>query len=352
MRVIYSYNAEASDERIDAMLEELPACETSFKVLDAYDYSSISTIDVRRGIYDMSISDNGSLIALVENQPAYDSRPETFVKIYAVGMKKIENQEEVRHGDASCIGVGVGNDANNSTERTAAHADADVYDDDDNNEVINIDIDDDDGDGGGGGGGGGGDAGGGRGDVRVLGLAPARNQNDDDDNADAVNNRRAGDHIRRFGRIREINIDIDASRRHMGGSGGGDGGEEIIVSFRSSALPAAASGNGGVGVMIGRGSNGHAAPRPSAAGGPRSARLAPAAAAAAGRGGAGNALRTNRYIRAVTGRAIGGGAGGGGGGLAVNGNAGRADLGAGIDAAAQDLIDAIMNNWLSLLSGR
>ncbi|XP_054737042.1 protein mahjong isoform X2 [Anastrepha obliqua] len=94
MRVIYSYNAEASDERIDAMLEELPACETSFKVLDAYDYSSISTIDVRRGIYDMSISDNGSLIALVENQPAYDSRPETFVKIYAVGMKKIENQEE------------------------------------------------------------------------------------------------------------------------------------------------------------------------------------------------------------------------------------------------------------------
>ncbi|XP_011187947.1 protein mahjong isoform X2 [Zeugodacus cucurbitae] len=94
MRVIYSYNAEASDERIDAMLEELPACETSFKVLDAYDYSSISTIDVRRGIYDMSISDNGSLIALVENQPSYDSRPETFVKIYAVGMKKIENQEE------------------------------------------------------------------------------------------------------------------------------------------------------------------------------------------------------------------------------------------------------------------
>ncbi|XP_067627313.1 protein mahjong isoform X2 [Eurosta solidaginis] len=93
MRVIYSYNADASDERIDA-LEELPACETSFKVLDAYDYSSISTIDVRRGIYDMSINDNGSLIALVENQPAFDSRPETFVKIYAVGMKKVENQEE------------------------------------------------------------------------------------------------------------------------------------------------------------------------------------------------------------------------------------------------------------------
>uniref|UniRef100_A0A0K8V4J0 DDB1-and CUL4-associated factor-like 1 n=1 Tax=Bactrocera latifrons TaxID=174628 RepID=A0A0K8V4J0_BACLA len=152
MRVIYSYNAEASDERIDAMLEELPACETSFKVLDAYDYSSISTIDVRRGIYDMSISDNGSLIALVENQPAFDSRPETFVKIYAVGMKKVENQDEVRHGDASGMGVGVGNDASNSAERAAAHADADDYDDDDNNAIINIDVDDDD-DGGGGGGG-------------------------------------------------------------------------------------------------------------------------------------------------------------------------------------------------------
>ncbi|CAD7012783.1 protein mahjong [Ceratitis capitata] len=94
MRVIYSYNAEAPDERADNIMDDLPTTDTSFKVLDAYDYSSISTIDVRRGIYDMSINDNGSLLALVENQPAYDTRPETFVKIYAVGMKKIENQDE------------------------------------------------------------------------------------------------------------------------------------------------------------------------------------------------------------------------------------------------------------------
>ncbi|XP_017473218.1 PREDICTED: protein mahjong isoform X1 [Rhagoletis zephyria] len=332
MRVMYSYNAEASDERIDAMLEELPACETSFKVLDAYDYSSISTIDVRRGIYDMSINDNGSLIALVENQPAYDSRPETFVKIYAVGMKKIENQEEVRHGDASCIAVGVGNDGSNSADRAADLADADDYDDDNNPGDIAA------------------DDGGGRGEGDRADDGLGRNQNDDGHVADADNNRRDGDHIRRFGRIREINIDIDASRRHNGGSGGG--GEEIIVSFRSSALPAAASGNGGVGVVIGRGSNGHAAPRPSAAGGAHGARLAPAALGAASRGGAGIALRANRYNRGVAGRAVGVG---GSGSLTVNGNAVRADIGIGAGAAtvaAQDLIDAIMNNWLPLLSGR
>lgn len=69
--------------------------DTSFKVLDAYDYSSISTIDVKRSLYDLSVNGNGSLIALVEDQPSYEAKPETFVKIYCVGMKKTEQDEEV-----------------------------------------------------------------------------------------------------------------------------------------------------------------------------------------------------------------------------------------------------------------
>ncbi|XP_037823066.1 uncharacterized PE-PGRS family protein PE_PGRS3-like [Lucilia sericata] len=69
--------------------------DTSFKVLDAYDYSSISTIDVKRSLFDLSVNGNGSLIALVEDQPSYETKSETFVKIYCVGMKKTEQDEEV-----------------------------------------------------------------------------------------------------------------------------------------------------------------------------------------------------------------------------------------------------------------
>ncbi|XP_030375662.1 protein mahjong isoform X2 [Scaptodrosophila lebanonensis] len=67
---------------------------SSFNVLDAYDYSSIATIDVKRTINDLSVSGNGSLIAVVEDHSVYDSKQETYVKIYAVGIKKSERSEE------------------------------------------------------------------------------------------------------------------------------------------------------------------------------------------------------------------------------------------------------------------
>uniref|UniRef100_A0A1B0FDI7 Uncharacterized protein n=1 Tax=Glossina morsitans morsitans TaxID=37546 RepID=A0A1B0FDI7_GLOMM len=93
MHVLYGISLEVENRN---EFDDSNTYETSFKVLDAYDYSSISTIDVKRNIYDLSVSGNGSLIALVENQPSYDTKPETFVKIYAVGMKKHEHEEEVR----------------------------------------------------------------------------------------------------------------------------------------------------------------------------------------------------------------------------------------------------------------
>lgn len=76
--------------------------DTSFKVLDAYDYTSITTIDVKRNIYDLCVNRDGSQIALVENQPSYDTKPETFVRIYAVGVKRHENEEEVRSLSQGC----------------------------------------------------------------------------------------------------------------------------------------------------------------------------------------------------------------------------------------------------------
>lgn len=91
MNVIYGISLDL-DTRVD--FDATNSYDSSFKVLDAYDYSSISTIDVKRNIYDISINKYGSHIALVENQGAYESSQETFIRIYAVGMRKNDEQEE------------------------------------------------------------------------------------------------------------------------------------------------------------------------------------------------------------------------------------------------------------------
>ncbi|KAL7738429.1 hypothetical protein ACLKA6_006742 [Drosophila palustris] len=90
MHVIYGASLGA-DRDHDV---ETTTYDTSFNVLDAYDYSSIATIDVKRNINDLSVSANGSLIAVVEDHSGYDSKQETCVKIYAVGVKKSERSEE------------------------------------------------------------------------------------------------------------------------------------------------------------------------------------------------------------------------------------------------------------------
>lgn len=92
MHVIYG--ASLGADRDHDM--EQTTYDTSFNVLDAYDYSSIATIDVKRHINDLSVSANGSLIAVVEDYSGYESKQETYVKIYAVGVKKSERSEEVR----------------------------------------------------------------------------------------------------------------------------------------------------------------------------------------------------------------------------------------------------------------
>ncbi|XP_034142456.1 protein mahjong isoform X2 [Drosophila guanche] len=90
MHVIYG--ASLGSDRDHDM--ETTTYDTSFNVLDAYDYSSIATIDVKRNINDLSVSANGSLIAVVEDYSGYESKQETYVKIYAVGVKKNERSEE------------------------------------------------------------------------------------------------------------------------------------------------------------------------------------------------------------------------------------------------------------------
>lgn len=82
LNVMYAFSFQAET------MEEDHAYESSFRVLDSYDYSSISTIDVRKSIYDLAINSNGCQIALVENQGGYDSGSESVVRVYTVGRKR------------------------------------------------------------------------------------------------------------------------------------------------------------------------------------------------------------------------------------------------------------------------
>jgi DDB1- and CUL4-associated factor 1 len=82
LNVMYAYSIQAET------VEEDHAYDTSFKVLDSYDYTSISTTDVRKSIYDLAINSNGCQIALCENQGVYDSMSESVVRVYTVGRKR------------------------------------------------------------------------------------------------------------------------------------------------------------------------------------------------------------------------------------------------------------------------
>lgn len=68
--------------------------QSSFKTID-FDYSSISTVDVKRCIYDLSVNKCGTQIAVVENNGDYDTVHESTVRVYSVGRKKNIEDEVV-----------------------------------------------------------------------------------------------------------------------------------------------------------------------------------------------------------------------------------------------------------------
>ncbi|XP_058458144.1 protein mahjong isoform X3 [Malaya genurostris] len=115
--------------------------ESSFKVLDGYDYSSISTVDVKRNIYDLAINMYGSQIAIVENQGGFNSVQESVVRIYSVGRKK--NTED----DAEEEEEEMENSEDNSMSETESVGSSSSSEDDDDEDDDN-DNDEDGGDGG------------------------------------------------------------------------------------------------------------------------------------------------------------------------------------------------------------
>ncbi|XP_075228537.1 lisH and WD40 domain-containing protein mahjong isoform X6 [Lycorma delicatula] len=73
--------------------EDDTSYETSFKTLDAYDYSSIATIDVKKNIYDLACNRLDTQIAIVENQGMFDSVQESSVRLYDVGRRRDDEDE-------------------------------------------------------------------------------------------------------------------------------------------------------------------------------------------------------------------------------------------------------------------
>lgn len=75
-------------------MDENPTFESSFKTIDALDYSSIATIDVKRYVYDLAVNKHASQIAIVENQGVYHAPQESVVRLYDVGRRRDDEDEQ------------------------------------------------------------------------------------------------------------------------------------------------------------------------------------------------------------------------------------------------------------------
>ncbi|XP_037787804.1 DDB1- and CUL4-associated factor 1-like [Penaeus monodon] len=68
--------------------------ETSFKTVDAADYSSIATVDVRRVVTSIAINQNDTQVAVVETESGADDLTEdAVVRLYEIGMTRQEDDE-------------------------------------------------------------------------------------------------------------------------------------------------------------------------------------------------------------------------------------------------------------------
>ncbi|XP_066939041.1 DDB1- and CUL4-associated factor 1 isoform X1 [Macrobrachium rosenbergii] len=70
------------------------AFETSFKTVDAADYSSIATVDVRRVVSSLAINQTDTQVAVVETESTnQDLTEDAVVRLYEIGMTRQEDDE-------------------------------------------------------------------------------------------------------------------------------------------------------------------------------------------------------------------------------------------------------------------
>uniref|UniRef100_A0A182R188 Uncharacterized protein n=1 Tax=Anopheles farauti TaxID=69004 RepID=A0A182R188_9DIPT len=151
------YGLTRSKDMVDG--DELQTYETSFKVLDSYDYTSIATIDVKRNLSDLAVNRYGSQIAVVEVQGLYNTVQESVVRIYSVGRKKntgddqdeeeeeMENSEDNSMSETESVGSSESNTDDDGDEDDDNDDDEDDEDGDGDNNNDEADGDDDDNDG-------------------------------------------------------------------------------------------------------------------------------------------------------------------------------------------------------------
>ncbi|XP_066992783.2 protein mahjong isoform X2 [Anabrus simplex] len=160
--IIYTVALEQDSE------DDLPF-ESSFKTLDAYDYSSIATIDVKKNIFDLTCNKFDTQIAIVENNGLLDNVQESSVRLYDVGRRRDDEDEGEEEDDDE--------DMENSDDGSGSGSgsDDDQQDDAGGGGGGDDDADGDDGDGDGDGDGNGND------DNNGDGENNANSNNDDDD---------------------------------------------------------------------------------------------------------------------------------------------------------------------------
>ncbi|XP_011866253.1 PREDICTED: protein mahjong [Vollenhovia emeryi] len=123
---------------------------TSFKTLDALDYSNIATCDVKRGIYSLACNKYDTQIAIVENLGEFSSIQESCARLYDVGRRRDDEDEADEDDEEDDLdatdddGDDDGSDDNNADD--GDNAGADNGDDNDQNRGNN-DGDDDGGSG-------------------------------------------------------------------------------------------------------------------------------------------------------------------------------------------------------------
>uniref|UniRef100_A0ABD2WU61 LisH domain-containing protein n=1 Tax=Trichogramma kaykai TaxID=54128 RepID=A0ABD2WU61_9HYME len=123
---------------------------TSFKTVDALDYSNIATFDVKRGIYDLACNKFDSQIAVVENMGGdIDRIQESVVRLYDVGRKRDDEDEGEEDEDEDDLDASDDDDSNIASDNPDDGDNNGLQDDDngDGNERGDDDSDDNNSDG-------------------------------------------------------------------------------------------------------------------------------------------------------------------------------------------------------------
>ncbi|XP_065215830.1 protein mahjong isoform X2 [Planococcus citri] len=132
-----TFYAVTTDREIDGDA----ALDTSFKTLDAYDYSSITTVDVKKPICYLACNRFDTQIALVENCGHFEDIEESSLRIYDVGRSKDDDDEAEDEDEEEDDDINSGSGSDDQQDEGPLEL---IDDNDDGNDDDDNDEDDDD----------------------------------------------------------------------------------------------------------------------------------------------------------------------------------------------------------------